>query len=296
MKQKISDKALWHIIAILIIAVWGTTFISTKVLINHGLAPSEIFLLRFSIAYLGILLFGSRKIFADSFLDEFRMMVLGVVGGTIYFWTENTALKFSQANNVSFLVCTSPLWTSLLAIALGKLKMNRWLGAGTLCALLGMALVVFNGQFVLKLSPLGDGLAIAAAMSWAVYSLVMGTVSKRYSSVFITRKVFFYGLVGVIPIMLANGWTAPQGVLTEVPVVLNILFLGVVASLLCFVGWNKAIAKIGVVASSNYIYLNPIFTLTGSLAILSEKVTLISVAGSAFILLGVWLAGKSDKA
>lgn len=285
----------WHIIAVLIIAIWGTTFISTKVLINNGLAPSQIFLIRFTIAYLGIWTISHNRLFSDSIKDELKLFILGITGGTIYFWAENTALAYSQTNNVSFLVCTSPLMTSLLAIAVGKLKMTKNLTIGTLLALSGMALVIFNGQFVLRLSPIGDALALLAAFSWAVYSLIMGELTKKYPSAFISRKVFIYGIMGIIPVLILEGNPFPTEVFKSPTVYLNLAFLAIVASLGCFVLWNKVISKIGVVSSTNYIYLNPMFTLIGSVLILSERVTILSITGSLIILLGVWFAGKGTK-
>ena len=86
-----SLKAKYHILAILTVAVWGTTFISTKILINNGLSPQEIFLLRFIIAYIGIWFISPRKIFSDSIKDELTMFAAGLTGGTLYFLTENTA-------------------------------------------------------------------------------------------------------------------------------------------------------------------------------------------------------------
>lgn len=96
-----SLKAKYHILAILTVAVWGTTFISTKILINNGLSPQEIFLLRFIIAYIGIWFISPRKIFSDSIKDELTMFAAGLTGGTLYFLTENTALKFTQTTNVT---------------------------------------------------------------------------------------------------------------------------------------------------------------------------------------------------
>lgn len=63
--------------------------------------------------------------------------------------------------------------------------------AGSLLALVGVALVVYNGSFVLKISPLGDFLTLLAAFSWAFYSLIMRKMSNRYGITFITRKIFF---------------------------------------------------------------------------------------------------------
>ncbi len=79
----------YHLVAVLTVGIWGLTFISTKVLIGHGLSPQEIFLLRFLIAYMGIWLISPRKLFADNWKDEFWMFLGGITGGSFYFFTEN---------------------------------------------------------------------------------------------------------------------------------------------------------------------------------------------------------------
>ena len=68
----------YHLVAVLTVGIWGLTFISTKVLIGHGLSPQEIFLLRFLIAYMGIWLISPRKLFADNWKDEFWMFLGGM--------------------------------------------------------------------------------------------------------------------------------------------------------------------------------------------------------------------------
>jgi len=190
----------YHLVAVLTVGIWGLTFISTKVLIGHGLSPQEIFLLRFLIAYMGIWLISPRKLFADNWKDEFWMFLGGMTGGSFYFFTENTALEITLATNVSFIVCTAPLLTTILSLwVYKKEKATRGLMAGSLLALVGVALVVYNGSFVLKISPLGDFLTLLAAFSWAFYSLIMRKMSNRYSIIFITRKIFFYGVLTILP-------------------------------------------------------------------------------------------------
>ena len=58
-------------------------------------------------------------------------------------------------------------------------------------ALIGVGLVVFNGSFILKINPLGDFLSLIAALMWAFYCLILKQLDSRYSTAFITRKVFF---------------------------------------------------------------------------------------------------------
>ena len=284
---------IYQLIAILTVGIWGLTFISTKVLIEHGLSPQEIFLLRFLMAYLGIWFISPRKLFADNWKDELWLLWGGVTGGSFYFFTENTALEITLATNVAFIVCTAPLLTTILSLLIYKKeKATAGLVGGSLLALVGVALVVYNGHFILKISPLGDFLTLLAAFSWAFYSLIMKKMSGRYRTTFITRKIFFYGILTILPAFILHPWQFSLSGLWQPAVWMNLLFLGVLASLVCFVVWNIILKQLGTVRASNYIYLNPLFTLIGSAVLLDEQFTVMSLMGAMLILGGVYWAGK----
>lgn len=284
---------IYHLIAILTVGIWGLTFISTKVLIEHGLSPQEIFLLRFLMAYLGIWFISPRKLFADNWKDELWLLWGGVTGGSFYFFTENTALEITLATNVAFIVCTAPLLTTILSLLIYKKeKATAGLVGGSLLALVGVALVAYNGHFILKISPLGDFLTLLAAFSWAFYSLIMKKMSGRYRTTFITRKIFFYGILTILPAFILHPWQFSLSGLWQPAVWMNLLFLGVLASLVCFVVWNIILKQLGTVRASNYIYLNPLFTLIGSAVLLDEQFTVMSLMGVMLILGGVYWAGK----
>ena len=287
----------YHLLSIFTIAIWGVTFVNTKVLLQHGLQPMEIFLLRFIVAYLCIWSISPRKVFSQSWADEGLFFLLGFLGGTLYFVAENTAIKYSYVNNVAFIVCTAPLLTMLLAFFFIKsVKATVPLVLGSVTALAGVGMVIYNGHFVLQLNPLGDMLALTAAFSWAVYSMLIKKVSTRYNASFITRKVFFYGIVTVLPLFLFKPWHFALEGLLQPTVGLNLLFLSIVASFLCFLWWNAAVKKIGVLSTSNYIYLNPVTTVLASALILDEPMTFMAYVGSALILVGVYVANRQTKA
>lgn len=284
---------IYHLIAILTVGIWGLTFISTKVLISAGLSPKEIFLLRFLIAYVGIWFISPRKLFANSWKDELWLLLGGITGGSLYFLTENMALGITLATNVAFIVCTAPLLTTIFSLMIYKqVKATRALMGGSLLALVGVAMVVYNGSFILKISPLGDLLTLIAALSWAFYSLIMKKMTARYNTIFITRKIFFYGILTILPVFLFQPWQADLSLLVQPSILLNLLFLGVLASLVCFAIWNVVLKNLGTVRASNYIYLNPLFTLVGSAILLNEHLTVVALIGAACIMGGVYIAGK----
>jgi drug/metabolite transporter (DMT)-like permease len=284
----------FHLLAILVVLVWGVTFVNSKVLLQHGMEAHEIFTVRFLLAYVCIWFLPQRRVLmAANWRDEALMLLLGFTGGSLYFLSENVAVKISYVNNVAFIVCTAPLITTALAILFLKdVKPTRRLIGGSLLALVGVALVIFNGRFILRLNPAGDLLALTAAVCWAVYSIVIKFVSGRYSAVFITRKVFFYGLLTVLPVFAVEPWQFPLRGLLQPAVGLNLLFLGVVASFACFALWSLAIKRVGAISVSNYVYLNPLTTVVASALFLNEPMTWMAYAGSAFILGGVYLANS----
>ena len=332
--QKGTGNTIYHVLAIVIVAIWGLTFISTKVLLMAGLSPEEIFLVRFSIAYFGMWLFclwgrgsdvsgaggslatrgdvpadGSctgvsrtdsksvqspARLFCNSLKDELLLVLAGVMGGSLYFWSENTALQYTMASNVSFIVCTTPLVTAILNAAVRREKIGRLTLLGGCLSLVGIGMIAFSGGEGFHLSFLGDALAMLASLTWAIYTVVTNGLLKKYPSALISRKVFFYGMLTIVPVLLVKGWTFPAGRFLEPKVLLNTLFLGVVASLACYALWNSVIKRLGTVGSSNYIYLNPLFTLIAAALLLGERLTPVAIAGCLITLIGVWTASRSS--
>lgn len=284
----------YHLAALFTVCVWGATFVSTKVLIANSLTPAEIFFLRFALAYVCILPFARGRMLAANLRDECLLAAAGVCGGSLYFLTENIALEYAPASNVSLIVCTAPVWTAVvLSLLYRGERMSRRQIVGSALAFAGMVLVVLNGHFVLHLSPRGDLLALAAALLWMVYSLMIKRLGGRYPALFITRKVFFYGLVTILPVFAFRPFSVAWEVLARPVVWGNLLFLGVVASMACYVLWNAAMHRLGAVRTTNYIYINPLVTIVVAALAIGERITPAALAGAALILYGMWRAEKN---
>lgn len=286
----------YHLMALLVVIIWGVTFVNTRVLIDAGLNPQDVFLIRFAMAYICIWFISPKRIFSDSIRDELLMCLLGMLGGSIYFVTENYAVKFTDVNDVSFIANISPLLTVIIALMVYKSVKCSWiLIIGSVMALIGLAFVIFKDHFQLNLKSLGDLLALGSATSWALYSLFIRKAADRYSSVFITRKVFFYGVLSILPIYFFEPWTFPMRKFMQPEVWGNLLFLGVIASFLCFALWSWVVAKLGALKTANYIYLSPIATVIASIIVLNDHMTLASFIGCALILSGVFIANKAKN-
>ena len=294
------NRLIYHLVAFLVVAVWGVTFVFTKLLLIAGLTAAQIFVLRFIVAYLLLFVYTlTRKhfrLFTSSWQDELLMVALGVVGGSLYFLTENSAMIYTTTTNTSLIVCLCPLFAALLiALFYRSQRLHGIQIVGTVMAAIGVIIVVLNGHFVLHLSPLGDTLAFAACLCWAFYSLLMIPASQRYDTVFITRKVFFYGLVSMIPYFLIHPELPSLSVVLRPDILANLLFLGCVASMLCFLAWNWVIKKLGSAVVTNYVYFNPVTTVLFAWLILSERITIYFLIGTLLILTGMYLCGRNHS-
>ena len=264
-------RVLYHAVAFLVVAIWGSTFVFTKLLLLGGFSPAQIFTLRFIIAYAMLLVFclwrGIRWL-CDSWKDELLMLGLGISGGSLYFLAENEAMNHTTTTNTSLIVCLCPLFASLLiGLFYKSQRLNRTQIIGTIIAATGLVVVVMNGHFVLHLSPLGDTLAFIA-------------------------KVFFYGLLSMIPYFIFFPGLNVHKLFEQPALLWNLLFLGCVASTFCFLTWNWVMKKLGAIIVTNYVYFNPVTTILFAWLLLSEPITGYFIFGTVLILVGMYLSDE----
>lgn len=293
---------LWcHIGAILAVSAWGASFISTKILqADNGLTPTEVYLLRFILAYFAVLIVSHDRLWANSLRDELLFFACGLCGGSIYFMAENSSIQYTYVSNVALLTALSPLITALI---IGLLYKSERPGAGivigSVLAFVGVGFVVFNSpggeESAPTNQPLGDTLALLSALGWSIYTIVLRKVNALYTAWFISRKTFFYGLITALPFLLTQDHIISPQTLLRPEVWGNIIFLGLFCSMGAYIIWAQTIKRLGPVSASNYLYLSPVVTLIASYMILGDAITFIGVAGCVLILGGVWLGDMLER-
>ncbi|PNV63607.1 EamA family transporter [Clostridium sp. chh4-2] len=276
-----------HIAAAFTIFIWGTTFISTKVLLRV-FDPVEILFFRFLIGYFALWLAAPRFLKVKEKGQEIYFVAAGLCGVTLYFLMENFALTFTLAANVGVIISIAPFFTALFnwLIFKGEKPGIRFI-LGFIIAMAGIYLISFRGDHSVSLNPTGDFLSVGAAIVWAAYSILTKKISGfGYGTVQTTRRIFFYGILLMIPALFFFNFRLGLDRFMDMKNLLNILFLGFGASALCFVTWNFALKRLGSVKTSAYIYAVPVITVVTSVLILNEKVTAEAVCG-----IGLTLAG-----
>ncbi len=284
-----------HIIALVTICVWGSTFIFSKTLLQ-AFTPVQIMLMRFIVAY-AMLWCLYPKTEAATVRDNLGFFLMSLFADTVYFLCENNALRYTLSSNVSIIVASAPIWTAALAHFLSKGdKVRKNTVYGSLIAFIGVALVVFNGAVVLKFNPLGDMLSMAAAISWAVYSIIMSGYVHRFSSFFLMRRMTFFAILTTLPIALVTGeLKLPLYEFADPYKLFCIAFLGILGSGISYVTWNIATRRLGIVKVNTYIYVNPFVTLITGALFLNEPITPMSVIGALLIISGVVIGVRERR-
>lgn len=190
---------------------------------------------------------------------------------------------------MGLIVTIIPILTALIAHFVTrdeKLTINLVLGF--LVAMIGIFIVMYNGK-VLRLSLKGDFIAMVSAISFSIYSILVKNINKKYSQIFVVRKMFFYGVVTTLPILFFSDISLFKISNLNMKMLLNLLYLSIFASILCFIMWNKAISVIGSVKTANYIYFVPVITIISSTIVLHEKVNVLMIIGGILIVGGVFI-------
>lgn len=293
-------KALAHFGAFITAAAWGSSFLSTKVLMTQaGFSPIEMYVYRFALAYLILLVFTFRKFFANDWRDELQLALCGICAGSLYFITENYALKYTSTGNVSLLASISPLFTAAIMALVFRQKVKPAVIIGSVIAFCGVTCVIFSDGSGFHINPKGDLLAICASLSWAIYALAAKRLIPIYSGMFITRKLFFYGVVSALPLLFwqhaASGTPYHLHLLFSLShpeYILNFLFLAIFCSLLAYIVWNGAMGVLGPIVTNNYLYFQPLVTIVAAYFVLGEQIYPLTYVGCTLIIGGLILADK----
>ncbi|PRX33613.1 drug/metabolite transporter (DMT)-like permease [Orenia metallireducens] len=281
-----------YLLAFFTVFIWATTYIFTKNLLKN-LTPYEILFYRFTLAYLILCIIYPKFNFDINLKEELLFLTLGFLGVTAYYLLENIALKYTQASNVGLIVSSIPIFTATIAHFMHEDEpFHKHLLYGFIFSILGIFLVIFNGKYILNLNPLGDILALIAAIIFSIYSSLLKKTDNKLKQLLVIRKIFFYGLITMIPIVFYNNVRFEMAKLWQLNILSSFLFLSLLASILAFIMWSQAIKLIGATKTSTFIYLVPLITMISSSLFLAEEINGVMIGGGILILFGVYLSER----
>ena len=281
-----------HLLALFTIIVWGTTFLSTSVLLD-SFAPLEILIIRMLLGIAALTAARPRRLRLQSRRHEWLFAGAGLTGVVPVF----PSGKLRPHLHLFGQLQRHHLHRAVFRCHRGApVSARRADGPQLLRGLCGghcRHRAAFLQRPVPAPQPLGDLLCLLAAVCWGGYSVFLKKIETYgYDTLLVTRRIFLYGLVFLLPALPFTPVHFDVQALLKPVNLLNLLYLGLCASALCFVTWNVAVSRLGAVRTSVYIYLSPVVTIISSWLLLSDPILPMALLGAALTLVGLLLSQR----
>ncbi|NLL63589.1 MAG: DMT family transporter [Ruminococcaceae bacterium] len=285
------NKTLEHALAFFTIAIWAITFITTKELQNT-FSSLEILFIRYFIAYIALWFMCPKRIKFEWKTEKY-FIAASICGASLYQYLENVSVEYTTPASVSFITALAPLFTAIFAHFILKEKLTKRMIIGMLISIAGVGLISFGDSKALETGLLGDVIIFCTVWLWAVYSILVKKIDDfGFPGFAVTRRIFFYALVVmIVPISLTADVSVSDFTVSSIA---NLLYLGVLASALCFYTWNRAVARLGTITASKYLFIMPIITFFAQLVYNKSVVGVASTIGMATILLGLFISEQKS--
>ncbi len=284
-----------HLSLLAVVVVWAGSFSAIKVLLEHGLAATDVALLRYAVAAPGFafILWRARGLPGLTRRDAVRVVVAGVVVVVGYHVFLNLGTEHTTSGVAALVVALAPGMTLVLAVLLGldRLFARRLLGLAI--ALLGVGVVVAlgTGEELSFESAKGPLIVLGAPLSFALYNVVLKPLFARHDLLALTAATSLAGMIGLVPFVRGSTFDAATGISGHDA--LLVLYLGIAATLLGYIGWNVGLRGLGPTRAVAYTYgISPLAVLIGAV-VLDEPVTLWLGLGAVLVVGGIALAQRN---
>jgi len=267
--------------------IWGISFIATRVVVN-SIPPLTAALIRFMIASLTLVILSRGKI--KDFLSK-DVIFAGFWGVTAYFVFENSGLVFTYPTNASLIISSAPILYTIFSHLIQKRKTTMKEYLASFLAFTGVAIIILNGRFILKLNPFGDFLMLGAALSWVFYTYHIDRI-KDGDSLSIIVSITIWGSIFLIPFSI---FEKKNDLSLDFKTLISLLYLSIVCSGIAYFFWNTGIKRINPRYTTNTIYFIPLVTSVADSIILKNFPNFYTVLGGLTVLSGLWILNNSRK-
>lgn len=288
-----NNKKIAHILALVIMIIWGVSYLSIKVVvleINPVLSAFYRFLISTIILYILLKLkYPGEKILKE---DRYKMALGGLFGVALYFFLENYSVFYTTASNVAILISSIPVFTLISQRIIFKERFTTWKVLGAVLSAIGILIIIASKEKISLFSKgtIGDLMALGAALSWVVYNVITSKFKGKYKSITITTYQGIWGCLFLSPSLVFAKIEVPT-----LKVSLNLIFLAIFCSCICYIIYIYCLEHLGAIVLSTYINLQPIISLAAAYIILKESVNFNQIIGSLIIIIGVSFVSFGDK-
>jgi drug/metabolite transporter (DMT)-like permease len=288
------------LLMIILITIWGSSFVVVKIALREGLTPISIATFRFLIAGALFVFFiqlanqrkrGFRQVQALK-KDFPSLLVLALSGVTMFFTAQYTGIQMAGAAVAAILVCLlSPILISVFSVALLKESLRKVQAVGTVVAAVGTGVVISEGILNINSGKdflIGGLILLSTPFLWTCYTLLGKKVMDKYNAYFVVAYTTILGGIMLLPLSLfenslhlimsltTTGWLA-------------ILYLSFACSLFGYFVWFHVLRRVGPAITSSFLFAEPLITALLATFLVGELVTWMLAVGGLLIFLGVYL-------
>jgi drug/metabolite transporter (DMT)-like permease len=278
--------------------IFGFTFVFTKQILNAGMSPFALLSWRLIIATAALAALSACGVFKMNFRGKsvLRLLPLGLAEPCLYFICESYGIALTTASESGAIIAFIPITVLVLARLLLRERYTRAQLIGVILSVVGMICVVVAGGFSARFSLSGYSLLFGAVLIAALYNIGVRWLSDEFNSAEITFGTSVLGLVFFTLLACGEGlmkgnisaiWLLP---LENTQVLINILLLGLGASVGAFMLIIYAISTIGPIRSSSFAGITTMTSILFGLLLLGEHMLTWQLIGAALIIVGVWSA------
>ncbi len=280
-----------HIIAFISMFFWGMSYIWSKI-VFEVYSPLTTIYFRLLISFVVLFLFGyaTRQLKPIQKKDRWLFLGSAFLNPFLYFIGENYGLSMVSASLSSIIVATIPLFAPFAGWFFFREKLKLFNIAGLLLSFAGLLLIILNKNFELSANSWGILLLFLAVFSAVFYVAALKKLSNHYNAVTIITWQNMIGSLYFLPFFLLIDGPSFMSTKPGILPIISLLMLGLFASSLAYVLYTLVVKYLGVIKSSLYTNLIPVFTVIFSIYLLDETFTLRKTAGMAIVILGVILS------
>lgn len=216
-------------------------------------------------------------------------LLLGITGIFLNNLLQNLGLNLGQANSTSLIGASEPVFATLLAVIFLGERLERKRIGGLGLSLIGVYLVTTNGSSLDWSATVGNMLAVGAAVSYAVYTVLSKHALKREDPLLVvTWSTLLGSLLLALAALCLDGLPVWPEMLPWQWV--NIIYLSTIPISLAMLLYNHLLRLVDASQASTAFFLVPVFSSVWAFLLLGERLSGPMIAGGVAIACGVWVA------
>jgi len=278
-----------HLSLLSVVVIWAGSFSVIKALLDDGVPAGDIAILRYAIAAPGFafILLRARGLPGLTRADALRVGVAGLLIVVGYHMFLNIGTRYTTSGAAALVVALAPGMTLVLVVLLGVERIRARHVVGLAVAFAGVAIVVAlgSGNELSVQSAKGPLIVMGAALSFALYNVLLKPLLGRYDLLALTAATSLVGIVGLAPLVRGSTFETVTGGSASELVLL--LYLGVLATFLGYILWNVGLRGLGPTRAISYSYAIPPLAVAFGAIFLGEPVTIWLALGGALVVGGI---------